>query len=67
MGISLESAHRAVSSPKQEGSAWKCENNQPEEEKVVGLSGKDESAKIVFDSPATHKSTVMLFFLVHFY
>lgn len=47
--------------------SWKGENNQPEEEKIVGLSGKDESAKTVFDSLATHKSIVTLFFSVHFY
>ena len=65
-----ESAHRAVSSPKQKGNVWerwKYENNQPEEEKIVGLSGQDESAETIFDSPATHKSVITFFLLVHFY
>lgn len=47
--------------------SWKSENNQPEEEEIVGLSGKDESAETIVDSPATHKSIVMLVILVHFY
>lgn len=47
--------------------SWKSENNHPEEEKIVSLSGKDEPVETIFDGPATDKSIVMLVILVHFY